>query len=402
MPGVASPPLFVSRIVKLGLLDEEGATIGKIDDLVLAPAGREPPRVLGFVAAVQRRRIFVNAARIGEVEPTGVRLRTGTIDVRPFHRRTGEVLAAGDLFDRRVEDAFITDLAIAPAPDRPSSLVLVSVALGGRGPLRRRRSPRIVGWEALTPLFDRRPMVVQVAEMRELHPTEVAARVRALPLERRRQLAELMEDERLADLLEELPEDEQVHIIESLGLERAAHVLEEMDPDDAVDLLGELPEADRMALLAAMDTEEATQARRLLDYDEATAGGLMTPEPVILPGTATVAEAMATVREQELPVALGAQVFVVDPPTSTPTGAFLGTVGVQRLLRERPGTALGDCVDDEIEAVPPEMSDADVARRLAAYDAVALAVCDSAGRLVGAVTVDDVLDHLLPEDWRVG
>ncbi|CAN5512933.1 hypothetical protein BH20ACT2_BH20ACT2_26230 [soil metagenome] len=239
-----------------------------------------------------------------------------------------------------------------------------------------------------------------MAELRELHPAEMAARVRAIPLARRRQLAELLEDERLADMLEELPEDEQVRIIESLDLERAAHVLEEMEPDDAADLLGELPELDRLALLEAMDEDEANPVRRLLDYDEATAGGLMTPEPVILPATDTVADALAVVRQRELPVTLSAQVFVVRPPTSTPTGRFLGTVGIQRLLRERPGTTLEDCLDEELEAVSPDLSDVDVARRLAAYDAIAIAVCDSAGRLVGAVTVDDVLDHVLPVDWR--
>ncbi|HEX8581899.1 MAG TPA: CBS domain-containing protein, partial [Acidimicrobiales bacterium] len=162
-----------------------------------------------------------------------------------------------------------------------------------------------------------------------------------------------------------------------------------------------MPAERRQELLAAMEPEEATPLRRLLTYASSTAGGLMTPEPVVLAPTTTVAEAQARLRQPELPMALAAQVFVARPPTETPTGPYLGSVGFQRLLREAPSTAIGECLDEGPDAaVPPDLPDADVAERLARYDAMAVAVCDDAGRLVGAVTVDDVLDHLLPEDWR--
>ncbi len=391
--------MYVSRLTRLALLDADGSAIGRVDNVVLVPAGRDPARVLGFVATVQRRHIFVNAARVGSIDAAGVRLRTGTIDVRPFRQRPGEQLAVGDLLGRRVGDDFITDLAIE-ADTATGSWFAVSAALGRRGPLRRRRTPRIVEWSEVAPLFDAGPEFAEVAELREMHAADVATRIRALPPARRRRLAELMEDERLADLLEELPEDEQIRIIAGLDLDRAAHVLEEMEPDDAADLLGELPEEERLKLLAAMEPEESTGLKRLLAYGENTAGGLMTPEPVILPGSATVAEALAVVRAADLPTELAAQVFVVRPPVSTPTGPFLGTVPFQRLLREPPATPLEHCVFTEPEPVDPELPLRDVAERLAAYDALAVAVCDPAGRLIGAVTVDDVLDHVLPVNWR--
>jgi Mg/Co/Ni transporter MgtE len=209
-----------------------------------------------------------------------------------------------------------------------------------------------------------------------------------------------MEDERLADMLEQLPEDEQLRIIEGLDLERVADVLEEMSPDDAADLLGEMPGEQRRQLLEAMEPEEADDLRRLLRYGENTAGGLMTPEPIILGPTVTVAEALARLRDPELPVALASQVFVAEPPTETPTGRYLGAVGFQRLLREPPGMQVGRCVEDEPERLAADAPAQTVAERLAAYDLVAIAVCDPSGRLVGAVTVDDVLDHSLPGDWR--
>ena len=390
----------MSRVVRLPLMDGDGAEIGKIDDVVLAPVVGDAPRVLGFVTSVQRRHIFVNANRIGSLDSTGVRMRTGTIDVRPFRKRQGEKLAMADVVNTRVGDQYVLDVSVVAAPGQISSWEVSTVALGGRGPLARRRSPEIVDWEHVRHLFDVGADAAEVARLRSMRPADVANRIRALPLEKRQKLAQIMEDDRLADLLEELPEDEQVRIMESLDLERAADVLEAMDPDDAADLLAELPADERARLLEAMEPDDATPLRRLLSYGNATAGGLMTPEPLTFPPTATVAEALASLRTSNIPVPLAAQAFVVNPPTSVPTGRFLGAVGFQRLLREPPSTVLGNCVPERPEYLAPETPRLDVAGSLAAYDLVAIAVCDSARRLIGAVTIDDVMDHMLPRGWR--
>jgi Mg/Co/Ni transporter MgtE len=229
----------------------------------------------------------------------------------------------------------------------------------------------------------------------------MASAIRRLPLSRRRLLAEALEDDRLADLLEELPEDEQVRLIENLDPERVGRVLDEMEADDAADLLGEMSADEQAELLAAMDPEEAEPVRRLLGYRPDTAGGLMTPEPIILEPNATVALALAHARNPDLPVPLAVQVFVCQPPLETPTGRFLGVVGIQRLLREAPSKPIGRCIDEEWDPVSAAASDREVAARLAAYNVVALPVTDDSGRLVGAVTIDDVLDRVLPVGWRL-
>ncbi len=391
---------YVSRVARLPLVDGDGATIGQVSDVVLAPGSRTAPKVLGFVTSVQRRQIFVNANRIGDIDATGVRMRLGTIDVRPFRKRHGELLALGDIVGAPVNDLYVLDVGIAPTDTFSATWQLTTLALGGRGPLARRRNPTIVPWTDARHLFDVGADAEEIAQFREMRPADVANRIRALPLEKRQRLAEIMEDERLADLLEELPEDEQIRIIEGLDLERAADVLEAMDPDDAADLLGELPADERARLLEAMEPDEATPVRRLLTYESATAGGLMTPEPVIMPPDATVAEALALLRVKTLPVALAAQVFVVNAPTSVPTGRFLGAIGIQRLLRHAPSTLLGNMVPERPEYLTPDVEKIDVAGRLAAYDMVSVAVCDSARRLIGAVTIDDVMDHMLPKGWR--
>lgn len=398
---MAAPPIFVSRLVRLPLLNPQGAPLGQLDDVVVSPSGmKEPPRVLGFATRVGRSSVFVNANRVEELDSDGARLH-GPLDPRRFEKRPGEILVRREILDRRIGGEVVHDVAIRATPGEVRAWEVTEVMLSSAGLLRRRRAARRVPWSEVPALFDAGgPVARQVAALRELHPSEMAARVVRMPLERRRQLAEAMEDERLADLLEELPEDEQVRLIESLDLERAADVLEAMEADDAADLLAELPAAEREELLDAMEPDEASPLRRLLRYEPSTAGGLMNPEPVVVSPSTPVAEALARMRRADIPMALAAHVFVAYPPLETPTGRYIGPISFQRLLREAPSTPVSQCIDDGPDSVPPEMSESEVARRAAAYDAVAIPVVDSAGRLLGAVTVDDVLDHVLPEGWR--
>ncbi|MGH9088385.1 MAG: magnesium transporter MgtE N-terminal domain-containing protein [Acidimicrobiales bacterium] len=368
---------------------------GRIEDVVLAPAaGSTPPRVLGVVANVQRRRIFVNAGRAAEVGRDGVRLRGGTVDLRHFKVRPGELLLSG-LLGKQVGSEILTDVAFEPAPS--ARFDVVAVAFGGRGLHRRTR--RVAPWSEARSLFEGGPLAAELAVLRDMSPTDVAARVHAMPPHRRAMLAGAIPDEQLADVLEELPEEEQVRLLASMDLARVADVVGEMEPDDASDLLGAMTRERRDGLLAQMDPEDAEALRRLLRYDPATAGGLMTSEPVIVGPDVPVAEVLARLRDDEVRPTLAAQAFVCESPTATPTGPYHGVVGFQRLLREPPSNPVGRCVDDR-SAIAPDLAEHEVAVRLAAYNLTAVAVCDAAGRLVGAVTVDDVLERLLPVDWR--
>jgi CBS domain-containing protein/sporulation protein YlmC with PRC-barrel domain len=392
--------VYVSRLTRLPLVSSDGADVGRVVDVVIG-LGWRPPRVNGFVVAVQRRRVFVGIGRVGELGNDGVRLRRASVNLRQFELRQGERLLAGELIGSRVRDQRVVDIGITPAPE-PFAWEVATVAVGGRRVPGLRRSPDVIDWSAAGDLFAyERPVDREVATLGGLHPAEMAAALRLMPISRRRMLASALEDERLADLLEELSEDEQVRLVEGLDRGRLARVLDEMEADDAADLLGEFSASRRAELLGAMDPDEAEPVRRLLTYQPDTAGGLMTPEPVILAPQATVAEALARIRDPDLPVPLAAQVFVCQPPLETPTGRYVGTVGYQRLLREAPSKPLARCLDEEAEPVVASLSDREVAGRLAAYDTVALAVTDEVGRLVGAVTIDDVLDRVLPSNWRI-
>jgi Mg/Co/Ni transporter MgtE len=276
---------------------------------------------------------------------------------------------------------------------------------GSTSPLRglRRGGERlIIGWlDAFHGTTDEPQGATQfVAQHDDLKPADFADALHEMNDKRRIEVAGELQDDRLADVLQELPDDDQVQILQSLTRERAADVLEEMDPDDAADLLNELPEAQKEELLQLMEPDDAEDVRRLLEYEEDTAGSLMTTVPVILPPEATVAEALAHVRREELTPALASSIFVCRPPLETPTGRYLGVVHIQQLLRYPPPEPLGNIIDTDLEAVGDQANVSEVSRILATYNLNSLPVVNTDGRLVGAVTVDDVLDHLLPDDWR--
>ncbi|WP_405857309.1 CBS domain-containing protein [Streptomyces sp. NBC_00090] len=410
-----APRIFVSHLAGVPVFDPVGDQVGRVSDLVaMLRVGRRPPRLLGMVVEVlSRRRVFVPMTRITGVE-SGQVITTGVVNMRRFERRPTERLVLGELLDRRVrlvdpggqegEEVTVLDVAIQQLPARRDwEIDKVFVRKGKGGVLSRKGETLTVEWSAVTGFsLEEHGQGAEslLATFEKLRPADLANALHHLSPKRRAEVAAALDDDRLADVLEELPEDDQVEILGKLKEERAADVLEAMDPDDAADLLSELPEEDKERLLALMRPDDAADVRRLLAYEERTAGGLMTTEPIVLRPDATVADALARVRQQDLSPALAAQVYVCRPPDETPTGKYLGTVHFQRLLRDPPFTLVSSLVDSDLPPLGPDTPLPAVTSYLAAYNMVAAPVVDEGGSLLGAVTVDDVLDHLLPEDWR--
>jgi CBS domain-containing protein len=390
--------VFTARLTGRPLLDSDGRAIGRVRDVVIWPvAGAEPPRALGLVVQLRRRQIFVPFGRIREVSAEGAQLLGGTVDLDPFTKRAGEMLASS-LYGRRTAGGTVADVAIAYRELTRDRWEVTALAVTrGRG--LRAHGPEIVPWEECRELFEPGPLAEQLTSLREMAPADLASAFEALPQAGWSALAAALDDEELADLLEEMPEEDQIRLLNSLEFERGTEVVEEMQPDDAADLLGEMPAEQRERLLAAMRAVQAEDLRRLLRYDKATAGGLMTSQPLVFAPDAPVAEVLARVRDRDLPATTAAQVYVCEPPTITPTGRYLGTVGFQRLLRRAPSIPIGECIEARV-FVRPDLPERELAARLAAYNLIGVAVCDNAGRLVGAVTVDDVLDRVLPAGWR--
>ena len=337
-------------------------------------------------------------------------ISTGLVNLRRFEQRNSETLVVGELFDRRVRlldgsgDAVIEDVAIEQRRngDWVVTELFVSRVSNASGWRRRSKETLVVDWDQAMLSTELEPQAATafVANHENSKPADLADAIHEMNDKRMVEIAAELQDERLADVLQELPEEDQVQILSYLADERAAQVLEEMEPDDAADLLIELDDVQREKLLELMEPDEADDVRRLLEYDEGTAGSLMNPVPIILSPEATVAEALAHIRAEEISPAMAAAVLVARPPLETPTGKYLGLVHMQQLLRVPPSESIGHILDTDTEPVSDQASLAELARVLAAYDLTIIPIVNESHRLVGAVTIDDVLDALLPEDWR--
>ncbi|WP_344905655.1 magnesium transporter MgtE N-terminal domain-containing protein [Actinomadura meridiana] len=401
--------VFIARLAGIAVFDPAGDQVGRVRDVVVAlRLAPRPPRVLGLVVEVaSRRAVFLPITRVTVIEADAV-IFDGRLNMRRFQKRESETLVIAEMLDRTIrlgdgEPVAVLDVAMEPTRTRDWLVGKVAVRRRtGRG-FRKRGESLVVDWDdvdGFSAVEHGQGAAGLIAAFEQMKAADLANIVHELPEKRRAEVAVALDDERLADILEELPEDDQIEILGKLGVERAADVLEAMGPDDAADLLGELPTEQREQLLMLMEPQEAAPVRRLLTYPDQSAGGLMTTEPVIVAPDVTVAEALALIRRPDLNPALAAQVYVCRPPTATPTGRYLGTVHFQKLLREPPPTLVSGIVDAELDPLRPTMSLEAVAMFLATYNLVAGAVVDENGHLLGAVTIDDVLDHLLPEDWR--
>jgi flagellar motility protein MotE (MotC chaperone)/CBS domain-containing protein len=402
--------VFLARLAGTAVFDPNGDPVGKVRDAVATlRANNQPPRILGLVVEVPlRRRVFVPITRVTSIE-SGAVVITGLVNMRRFESRIGEHLVLGDLLDKSIvilesnEDVIVEDLGMESSRTGDWFITRVHVMRRGKG-IRRKGASSTLNWEEV--LGFEAPENEQgtsrlLSTISNLRAADLAAVIQDLAPKRRVEVARALDDERLADVLEEMDESERVALLIELEGERAADVLGEMDPDDAADLLREVGAERAQELIDLMEPEDAEDVLRLMTYEDYSAGGMMTTEPIIMSADDTVADALALVRQSEMSPALASQVFVTRQPLETPTGRFIGTAHYQRLLREPPATLLGSLVDTDTQGLSPEATLNEVSSYLASYNLLSVPVVDANERLLGAITVDDVLDHLLPDNWRV-
>lgn len=402
--------VFLARLAGTTVFDPNGDPVGKVRDAVATlRANHQSPRILGLVVEVPlRRRVFVPITRVTSIE-SGTVVITGLVNMRRFESRTGEHLVLGDLLNKSImivntdESVVVEDLGMESHRTGDWFITCVHVMKKRKG-IRRRGMTSTLSWkevrgfEAPESEQDTSRLLSTVSNLRA---ADLAGVIQDLTPNRRVEVARALDDERLADVLEEMDENERVALLSQLEGERAADVIGEMDPDDAADLLREVGAERAQELIDLMEPEDAEDVLRLMNYEDYSAGGMMTTEPLIMSADYTVADALAVVRQSEISPALASQVFVTRQPLETPTGRFVGMVHYQRLLREPPATLLGSLVDTDTQGLSPEATLNEVSSYLASYNLLSVPVVDANQRLLGAVTVDDVLDHLLPDNWRV-
>ena len=385
MSGNLIKRVFLARLAGTAVLDPNGDPVGKVRDAVATlRSNNQPPRILGLVVEVPlSRRVFVPITRVTSIE-SGTVVITDLLNMRRFDTRAGELLVLGELVDRSItlvesnENVVVEDMGMEQNRTGDWLITKVHIMRKGHG-LRRKGATSTVAWEEVTGFASHEPnqgVTNLLSTLSNLRAADLAAVLQDLAPKRRVEVAGALNDERLAD------------------------VLGEMDPDDAADLLREVGAERAQALIDLMEPEDAEDVLRLMNYEDYSAGGMMTTEPIILSADSTVADALAAVRQSEISPALASQIFICRQPLETPTGRFIGMAHYQRLLREPPSTLLGSIVDTDTQGLNPDATLNEVSSYLASYNLLSVPVIDANDRLLGAVTVDDVLDHLLPENWR--
>ena len=413
-PTAQAPPiLHLSQVVGSPLRDADGGRLGKVEDLIVRLGGSGYPPITGFLVSVAGRPSFLGAERVSEIGTDGVVMRKAKLDMRHFERRPEEVLLKRDLLDRqlinvqgaRLVRANEIELALGGGSWR-----VVGVDTGARGGLRR-LLPKGLGahiatgefldWAGVAPFVGHVPTVrlrVPHPKLAKLHPAQIADLVEAASRREGEEIIQAVGDddrELEADVFEELDDQHQREFLEDRPDAQIAAILARMAPDDAADIVGELDEHRREPVLALLPVSHRIKVRALLGYDPAEAGGLMSPDFVLLRGSTSAGDALSAVRASTIAPELLSTVFV-----GPAEGPLEGGVPVTALLRVEPGRKLSTIVKHETPCLAPDASFEEVAREMADYNLTSIPVVDEHKQMLGVVTVDDVLEAMLPRGWR--
>jgi CBS domain-containing protein len=413
-PATQAPPiLHLSTVVGSPLRDSDGERLGKVEDLIVRLGGVGYPPITGVLVTVAGRQSYLGVERVSDIGADGVVLRKAKLDLRHFERRPEEVLLKRDLLDRQlinVEGARLVraneiELALVAGSWR-----VVGVDTGPRGGLRR-LLPKPLGahiatgefldWAGVEPFVGHVPTVrlrVPHPKLAKLHPAQIADLVEAASRREGEEIIQAVGDddrELEADVFEELDDQHQREFLEDRPDEQVAQILSRMAPDDAADIVGELEEDRRENVLALLPVSHRIKVRALLGYDPAEAGGLMSPDFVLLGGSSSAEDALRAVRHSRVPAELLSAVFV-----SAPDGTLAGSVPVAALVRAEPERRLDAELKHEVPCLETDAPFEEVARLMADYNLTSIPVVDDSKRMVGVITVDDVLEAMLPRGWR--
>jgi CBS domain-containing protein len=407
--------LMLTQILNSPVLNPAGDELGRLQDLIvkLGEGGGGYPPVTGVKVRIGGSDVYVGLQDVEKLAPGEVRLSGHTLHTGAFQRRPGEVLLAADVFGRHLMD--VARGRIVQAHDlvlghTDEGWALLGVDRSPRAMLRRLvprrarpdlRKHAILDWKDVQPFMGHVPtakLLVPLQRLRRLHPAQIADLVESASHEEGEEIIHAVESdvELAADVFEELDTEHQLEFLKNRSNEEAAKVLGRMAPDDAADLLAELDHDRLTPVLSMMPAPQQHKLRKLLQYHPTTAGGMMNPDFVSVIRGASASEAVERVRtDDKAPHQLLSTVFVTEED-----GRFIGSLGVVDLLRGDPDRK----VEDQPELVDLRVSAgadlADVTLMMADYNLTALAVIDTASNLVGAISVDDLLEALVPENWR--
>ena len=406
--------IHLSSLVGSPLLDSEGGRLGRVEDVVarLDLADGLPP-VVGLKARIGGREMFVPTHRLERLEPTAARASTTKLNLAPFGRRSGEVLLRGDVLDRSLIDVEHARLVKAREVDLvcegeawrvagidPSFQARVRRLLPRRFREHRAEHDQLVAWDQMEAFVGHVPssrLKLPVRRIARLHPAQIADLVEAASHEEGEEILEAVgQDKELeADVFEELDDEHQVEFLRERSDQEAAAVLARMEPDDAADLLLELEQDRRLPILNLLPAATQRKVKSLLGHNPETAGGLMNPDFLTAPASATIGDTLARVRASELEPQELSIIWVLDD-----SGALAGGALISELVQGPEQDTLQTLIPTRLPTVTAETDLPELARLMSDYNLIAMPVVDTDGRPIGAVSVDDLLERMLPEEWR--
>jgi CBS domain-containing protein len=405
--------LHLSLVVGGALVDADGGRLGRVEDLIVRLGGVGYPPITGFLVSVARRRAYLAAEQVSDIEHGRAVLREARLDLAPFRRRPEEVLLKEDVLDHQLIN--VDGARLVRANEIELARVegwwrVVGVDTGPRGGLRR-LLPKLVGarvppgqfldWAGVEPFVGHVSSVrlrVPHPKLARMHPAQIADLVEAASHDEGKELMSAvgMDDRELeADVFEELDEQHQREFLEERSDAEVAAILARMAPDAAADVVADLEERRRENVLALLPAQRRTKVRTLLGYDPVQAGGLMSTEFLCVYSQATVGEVLGRIRRADVATELLTTIFVMDTHR-----ALMGAVPLASLVRADEDSSIAELLPAYTPRLVPTADFEEVARLMADFNLMAVAVLDAKQQMIGVITVDDVLETMLPKGWR--
>jgi CBS domain-containing protein len=403
--------LHLSELLRRPLTDRAGETIGRLSDVIVRLRGDQDPLVTGLVATVGGREVYVPIEQVVSFDGDSIQLSSAKLNLRAFERREGEVLLRADVLGHRlidVESAHLIKAADLELEERGGDWVLTGVDTHRQSRrLLRSRVPAVRGqhtfreWARFEPLIGHSGSALlrgPFARIRRLKPAQIADLIEEASKEEESEiLGQVHADPELeADVFEELDEDRATRLLDARSDTEIAEVLTRMRADDAADAIAELPQRRRQPVLDLLPPGQRTKVLTLMGFNPASAGGLMGVDFVAVAGDAQVREALDAVASAASlqPEAL-TSVHCVDE-----RGGLCGVARLVSLVQSDPDTPMREIYDDDPVRVGADTDVVDVAVLMSDYNLITIPVVDERRKMLGLITVDDVLEATLPDDWR--
>lgn len=398
----------LSDLLRRPIVDERGDEVGKVADVVVRLRGEAYPLAIGFVLSVGRRQVFLPSSRVGELSDLPLRLRRPKVDLRRFERREGEVLLRADVLRHRLID--VADARLVHASDVDLTREAGEWTVTAIDTQARRRFFGLFGseprhnpedWKAFEPLIGHAASALSrgaFGRVKGLKPAQIANLLEVASSEEGSEILEVVhaDPELEADVFEELEAQEQGRLFAARSDEEVADVLSRMRADDAADAVAELPQGRRQSVLDLLPAGQRTKVLTLLGFNPASAGGLMGVDFLAMPAELTVGRALLAVRSSAH-FQLEALVTIY---TTDESGRLAGVAWLPALLSASPAARLDEIAEPDPVHVHPETDVVDLALLMSDYNLVTVPVADEDHRVLGIVTVDDILEATIPEEWR--